>query len=106
MKRWIVTKFFLFTLSLFTAQGHAENNYFEAMNQNRSLFTIQNEIYNKIQLAEIRLIRIKERPITLMEKWQELLQVILPIQIDVIKTHNFEGNQAGLSKFNEEFSRC
>ncbi|HSX04252.1 MAG TPA: hypothetical protein VLG76_05940 [Rhabdochlamydiaceae bacterium] len=76
------------------------------MHSTEQLFAIQNEIYNKIQLAEPKLIQIKEKAVPLMEKWQEFLEIILPIQLGVIKNHNFEANQLGLSKFNEEYSRC
>ncbi len=80
------------------------------MNQNHSLsieqlLTIQNEIYNKIQLNEDNLRLIKDKSGSLIEKWQELLQVILPIQMDVIKAYNLGDNQSGLSKFNEEYTR-
>lgn len=70
------------------------------------LLTVQNEIYNKIQFNEHKLLLIKEKSISLSEKWQALLQVILPIQIEVIKAYNLEDNQLGLLKFNEEYSRC
>ncbi len=70
------------------------------------LLTIQNEIYKKIQLNEDKLRFIKDKSSSLIEKWQELLQVILPIQMDVIKAYNLGDNQSGLSKFNAEYTRC
>ena len=103
----------LSSLTLFAGQGtqeQAASNYFESMNQSHSLsieqlLTIQNEIYNKIQFNEDNLRLIKDKSGSLIEKWQELLQVILPIQMDVIKAYNLGDNQSGLSKFNEEYTR-
>jgi len=103
----------LSSLALFAGQGTQEQiviNYFESMNQSPPLSTerllvIQNEIYNKIQLNEDKLRLIKDKSGSLIEKWQALLQVILPIQMDVIKAHNLGDNQSGLSKFNEEYAR-
>ncbi len=88
-----------------------ENNHFEYMNQSQplsaqQLLMIQNEIYHQIQLAVHQLVLIKEKAGSLVEKWQELLEVILPIQMQVIQSHNLENSQSGLSKFNEEYSRC
>lgn len=103
--------FYISSLSLLATQEPEVNNYFESMNKNHplsidQLFTIQDEIYNQIQLNECRLLLIKEKSGSLIEKWQELLQVILPIQMEVIKPYNLGGYQLGLSKFNEEYSRC
>lgn len=114
MKPWItIAKYFFYIpiLSLLASQEQPENNYFESMDQNQRLSTeqllnIQNEIYNKIQFNEYKLLLIKEKSGSLVEKWQELLQVVLPIQMDVIKAYTLGNNQLGLSKFNEEYSRC
>jgi hypothetical protein len=70
------------------------------------LLTVQNEMYNKIQFNEHTLLLIKEKSGSLIKKWQELLRVILPIQMDAIKAYNLGDHQLGLSKFNEEYSRC
>jgi hypothetical protein len=114
MKLWTsVTKCFLClsTLPLLATQEQTANSYFEPMNQSQQLsteqlLTIQNEIYNRIQLNKHKLLFIRERSGSLIEKWQELLQVILPIQMDVIKAYSLGDNQVGLSKFNEEYARC
>ena len=103
--------FCITTLQLSASQEQPINNYFEFMSHNQplsieQLLTVQNEIYNKIQFNEHKLLLIKEKSISLSEKWQALLQVILPIQIEVIKAYNLEDNQLGLLKFNEEYSRC
>jgi hypothetical protein len=71
------------------------------MNQSQQLsieqlLTIQNEIYNRIQLNQDKLLCINKKSGSLIEKWQELLQVILPIQMEVIKAYNLGGNQLGL----------
>lgn len=102
--------FYITALPLLVSQEPQKNNYLESMDHNQSfsieqLLTVQNEIYNKIKLTEHKLFLIKEKPAPLIEKWQELLQVILPIQMDVIKAYNLGDNQLGLSKFNEEYSR-
>jgi hypothetical protein len=65
------------------------------------LLAIQNAIYANIQLHTSELHLIREKPCSLVEKWQELLQVILPIQLDALQQ-----TQLNLSKFNEEYSRC
>lgn len=39
---------------------------------------------------------------TLIEKWQALLAIVIPAQIRVATTYGFEGDQAGLSAFNEQ----
>jgi hypothetical protein len=87
------------------------SNYFTPMHQDKilsleQLLTIQKEIYDRIQLDESKLLLIKDHSGSLMEKWQQLLQVILPIQLDVIKTHVVGDNQFGLSTFNAEYIRC
>ena len=108
----IILLFFVFSAPLFlTAQEQIESNYFESMNQSQQLsieelLIVQNEIYNKIQLNEHTLLLIKENKSSLIQKWQELLKVILPIQMDVIKAYNLGENQLGLSKFHEECTRC
>ena len=116
MKDWTRAKFFFaFLLSSLTlpagpgTQEQTATNYFESMSQSHplstdQLLTIQKEIYNKIQLNEDKLRLIKDKPCSLIEKWQELLQVVLPIQMDVIKAYNLGDNQSGLSKFNEEYA--
>jgi len=103
--------FFLSTLPLLATQEQTGNSYFESMNQSQrlsieQLLIIQNEIYNRIQLNKHKLLCIKKKSGSLIEKWQELLQVILPIQLDVIKAYNVGDNQLGLSKFNEEYVHC
>ena len=80
------------------------NNYCESMRlSTEQLLTIQKDIFDKIQLNEHKLLLIREKSGSLIEKWQELLQVILPIQMDVIKTYNLGDHQQGLLKFNEEY---
>ena len=68
------------------------------------LLNIQNEIFNILKSNEQKLISIQKSNGTLIEKWQQLLHVILPIQLEVIKTYDFGDTQSGLSKFNEEYS--
>lgn len=91
------------------SQEQIATNYFEPMNRfslsTEQLLEIQNEIYHKIQLNEDKLRLIKDKSSSLIEKWQELLQVILPIQMDVIMAHNLGDGQCALSKFNEEYTR-
>lgn len=70
------------------------------------LISIQNEIYRQIKLNEHKLLKIKEKTCSLMEKWQDLLQVILPIQMDAIKAYSLGDGQAGLSKFNEAYAHA
>lgn len=76
------------------------NNY--SVNQ---FVTIQNEIFQKMQSHEQRLIAIQQSTASLFERWQNLLQVILPIQLEVIQTHQIGDDQSGLSRFNEEYTK-
>jgi hypothetical protein len=66
------------------------------------LFIIQNEIYHRIQLDAHKLLLLKESQGSVMEKWQKLLQIILPIQMDVLQTPHLEN---GLTQFNAAYAR-
>lgn len=65
------------------------------------LFTAQKEIIQLLKSHEAKLEEIHTLSAPLINKWQLFLQVILPIQLEVIKNHGFDNNQAGLQKFNK-----
>lgn len=70
------------------------------------LLHIQNEIFDKIKSSEQDLLIIQKSSTSLIEKWQNLLQVLLPIQLDVIKNYGFGEGQLGLTQFNETYALC
>ncbi|HEY2810820.1 MAG TPA: hypothetical protein VGJ00_05485 [Rhabdochlamydiaceae bacterium] len=70
------------------------------------LFQIQNEIFQKIQDDEEKLTAIRTSPASLMEKWQQLLHVILPIQLEAIRPYHLGESQTGLVRFYQEYTQC
>ncbi|GEM_PF-1544766 len=65
------------------------------------LFQIQKSIVERLRNEEPLLKKIAESQGSLVEKWQQFVAMILPIQLEVIEEAGFEGNQEGLSYFNE-----
>lgn len=107
-----ITKCFLFSfpLSLCTIQAQATNEIKTTHNSmkqhtlsDEELLNAQTRIFNLIKSNELKLIAIQENRIPLVKKWQQFLQLILPIQLEIIKTYGLEGNQLGLSIFNKQY---
>lgn len=72
---------------------------------NDLLAEIQNKIFKKVRLNEQALLKIKNNSFSLLEKWQQFLQIIFPLQLSVIKNYGFEETQSGLSHFNEIYAQ-
>ena len=53
-------------------------------------------------MHEAELNAIREAKVALVEKWQQFLQVVLPIQLQVLKAHGLNGTQNALSQFNKQ----
>lgn len=68
------------------------------------LLEMQSEMIDKIQFQEQSLLTIRESKALIMEKWQNFLQVILPIQLEVIDRYGFGEGQVALSLFNEAYA--
>lgn len=67
------------------------------------LLEAQELMFRSLQLQESQLEMIRSLEMPIMNRWQKFLEVLLPIQIDVIKTFGFAGDQSGLAMFNQQF---
>ena len=107
----IIAKFFyLLASSPLHAQEQTPNNLLEIMHQNQllshnDLLLIQTEIINELMRNESKLLAIHKSSGSLVEKWQDLLQLILSVQMEAIKPYNLGERQAALSRFGEEYAR-
>lgn len=66
------------------------------------LLEIQNEMFSSIRRENAKLSLICKSNGTLIERWQQLLQIILPIQINVLKPYDLGVGQTALTQFSEE----
>lgn len=67
------------------------------------LLAAQTEIVNQLMMQEpaLQAIRLSNRP--LVDKWQQFLQIVLPIQSRVIKTYSLSSDQSGISNFHRQY---
>jgi len=72
-------------------------------NDMQNLIQAQLEIFEALKLEVTRLQEIRSVEKSLIEKWQMFLEIILPIQINVVQKYGFQGDQQGLSSFNEKY---
>jgi hypothetical protein len=72
------------------------------MYSDEQLLTIQKESLEKICSKEEAL---KTLTGSLMEKWQQLLQIVLGAQLEVMKRHGLITDQATLSRFNDAYAQ-
>eukprot|EP00762_Andalucia_godoyi_P000569 ANDGO_05295.mRNA.1 carboxylyase len=66
--------------------------------------TVMQRIQQPQFMAALQSIRDLESQSPLFARWQQLLRVVLPVQLEEISRHGFESTQTGLSEFNAEFS--
>lgn len=105
--------FLSFFIPLFATQENVTNKKLlneHSMNQSNilsieMLFDAQTEIFNLLKDHSSKLIEIQNTELSILEKWQQFLRVILPLQIQVIKTYGFSDDQLGLSSFNEQYMK-
>lgn len=62
----------------------------------------QEEIFNKVKSQADTLAKIKAMPYPLIVKWQMLLSVLLPIQVETIKNYGFTNEQTALLEYSSQ----
>lgn len=67
------------------------------------LFAAQIEIFQQLMMQEssLQAIRLSNRP--LVEKWQQFLQIVLPVQTRVVQTYSLSSDQSGISHFHQQY---
>lgn len=60
-------------------------------------------IVEQLKARQAQLEAIRQMNSSIVEKWQRLLLIILPIQLRVIKSYGFQDTQEALSNFLEQF---
>lgn len=71
----------------------------------KRLYTIQEKIVDELKKHSDELEKIQTLEKDIIGKWQYLLEVLLPIQLAVIKEYGYEATQEGLSKFHREYEK-
>lgn len=69
------------------------------------LAAIQKENIEKIRSMEEALIAIRMSPDTLMDKWQQLLQILLSVQLETMKNQGFVVDQASFGRFDAIYTQ-
>lgn len=69
------------------------------------LLTIQKESLAKLRALRDTLAALRTHSGSLMEKWQQLLQIVLGAQLEVMKRHGLVTDQASLSRFNDAYAQ-
>jgi hypothetical protein len=69
------------------------------------LLTIQKENLAKLHALQDTLVALRTHPGSLMEKWQQLLQIVLGVQLEVMKRHGLVTDQNTLSRFNDAYAQ-
>jgi hypothetical protein len=69
------------------------------------LLTIQKETLAKLRALQDALAALRNHPGSLVEKWQQLLQIVLGAQLDVMKRHDLITDQTTLSRFNDAYAQ-
>ncbi len=90
------------------AFANEPSNQVEFMHKARPLSTeqlhsMQTAIFDLLKTNEEALTAIQKIPGPLVDKWQRFLQLILPIQLQVLKTYGLDDTQLELSRFNEQY---
>lgn len=67
------------------------------------LRAIQEEILDKLKVRQAQLETIQALNLPIVEKWQRLLLILLPIQLRVIKASGFQNEQEALISFGEQY---
>lgn len=66
----------------------------------QQLITAQKHILDRVKAQEQTFKALRIEHISLIEKWQKFLGIILPIQLDTLRTLGFGTEQADLSIYN------
>jgi hypothetical protein len=103
MKTWMIGLLIALTTPLINLRADGDLKPDTAIQTMEQLYTIQAEIFEQLKSHEADLNAIREAKGTLIEKWQQFLQVILPIQLQVLKKYGLDDNQRALSQFNEQY---
>src|SRR5438128_1336 len=70
------------------------------------LLAAQQEIFNATKLCEAQLLALRATSLPIMEKWQRLLALILPIQFEAIASLGLARDQPSLMAFNEQIIKA
>lgn len=100
--------FELYTSSFWTLpQGQKTVELFIALEESKRLTSeqmakAQSRILRELQSREEALVAIRDTSKNnLMERWQQLLDVVLPVQFECASAYGFNSGQEGLSAFND-----
>lgn len=69
---------------------------------NEELLKSLKEIFEKLQAKESEIQAILPLQLSAAEKWQKLLEIFLPAEIEVISNHGFAKDQVGLALYNQQ----
>jgi len=71
----------------------------------KQMYESQKQIFDLIKSQQEALEKIRNSDTSLINRWQNLLEVVLPAQVEVIKSLGFSEDQSGLSNYNEQFMK-
>jgi 8-oxo-dGTP diphosphatase len=66
------------------------------------LVLAQKEIVSRLAEAKVQLAEIQQMKGSILEKWQHMIGIVLPVQYEVIQKLGLPEGQKGLTKFNEQ----
>lgn len=70
----------------------------------KNILDTEQEILTELKQKEDDLIRIRESDATLIEKWHQLLNIIVPIQIKTIRQHGYEASEKGFATYQQKLN--